>query len=360
MSTRHVRKIFKTAKTAAFAVLSFVMPKRLITLIISGKSDQYNNISCLYAVMKHDSRVRLIKDKPGDLREVLKNYFILARSAVLAVDTSTHYISQLPIATNTKVVYIGHGGGVYKKMAFSTINKGSSPEELHRVARVNGKYDFCICTSNQCIEYVAFNYNIDKSKVKPLGLPRTDFLYDIDIDECRKKFFYKYPDASNKKIILYSPTFRTVNGKRFTPILLDDINTSNEFCILFRGHPTVPPIALPKNWIDVSAWSQNEVLAISDALISDYSSIIFDFAFFRRPIYLFAPDWEEYQKKERELWFSPQDMVGDQFCTDCQTLITKLKAGTDANLWNRFMSACDGHSSKKIAQFLFRVLGDNE
>lgn len=62
--------------------------------------------------------------------------------------------------------------------------------------------------------------------------------------------------------------------------------------IIYRSHPTLK--YNNNNIINVSDLELDFVLSISDILISDYSSIIFDYSFFRRPIVLFVPDLEEY------------------------------------------------------------------
>src|SRR5699024_3254131 len=138
--------------------------------------------------------------------------------------------------------------------------------------------------------------------------PRTDVFFDESYkDLSQKRVFSKYPNIEDKKIILFAPTFRG-NGHRtaFYPFFKLDLERlasyakNNNAVILFKMHQLVRNnIKIPKKYenylIDVHDYTEvNDLLFVSDLLISDYSSIIYEFALLKKPMLFYAFDLEDY------------------------------------------------------------------
>ena len=113
----------------------------------------------------------------------------------------------------------------------------------------------------------------------------------------------------NKKIILYVPTYREYlwddNGKN---LIAPPIHLANwkqklgqEYILLFRAHYTIGTalnIQTDEFLIDVSKYPNlNDLYAIADMMISDYSSCFFDYSILDRPMFCFAYDLDEYKEK---------------------------------------------------------------
>lgn len=355
---------YKVFLRTLYRLLACILAKKYISLIRTTPVDIYTNLSMLYKAFKKDPTVFFVQSCTTSLYEDLYNIYILATSRIWIVDTSCRYVSQFSVSSKTQIIYIGHGGGVYKKMAFAAMPDNASSKEKQRVARVHGKYSYVICSSESACQYVATNYHLPLSRIKALGLPRTDLFYHISIKDCKDIFYYRYPSTRGKKLILYAPTFRTgANGSRYMPVFLESekipLHFYDDFCILFHSHPTVPPPNLSDRWIDVSGYPITELLAIADFLISDFSSIIFDYSFFRRPIFLFIPDFDLYKNKERQLWVMPE-LLSDMICSSTEDLLDKLNSNTNYkdDLWDKYMNACDGNSSNKIVAFIKNLKGN--
>ena len=150
---------------------------------------------------------------------------------------------------------------------------------------------------------------------------QTSFWYDGDIYECgspRNDMYYKsvqYKDNVKKclglsldtKIVLYAPTFRDDHRTDVYNLDLEKIkkslaaNFGGEWCVLVRLHPNVMGkniVELCDNTIDVTSYpDMQELLLISNILITDYSSTIYDAAIMRKIVLLYAPDLEEYKEK---------------------------------------------------------------
>lgn len=102
----------------------------------------------------------------------------------------------------------------------------------------------------------------------------------------------KYNIKKNEKILLYAPTFR----KYDFDYNIELNNISKDYKLLIKLHPGIKKNnIINKNAINVSDYpSLDELLVASDVLISDYSSVVYDFLFYNEEVYLYAPDYDEY------------------------------------------------------------------
>lgn len=155
------------------------------------------------------------------------------------------------------------------------------------------------------------------AKMLYLGSPRSDALFESV--NYRKKICECYHIDTDKRWMLYAPTYRfRKNGAREIHVMgkidLDfqrlrkalKTYSGKEWYILLRLHPGVAiesrKIARQDGVIDVSNYEDSqELVAASDALISDFSSIMFEPAFVGKPVFLYAPDKERYVKEDYEL-----------------------------------------------------------
>ncbi len=148
------------------------------------------------------------------------------------------------------------------------------------------------------------------------GSPRSDILFESE--QYWKKIGDYYQIDFGKKLLLYAPTFRSGTGEEYCPkatnIDLDFARTKRtleerfggEWLILLRLHPAVANQEIqfdkPEYVVNVSGYyDSEELIAASDALITDYSSIMFEPAFVKKPVFLFACDKKEYIDRERTL-----------------------------------------------------------
>lgn len=156
-------------------------------------------------------------------------------------------------------------------------------------------------------------------EVLPSGTPRMDLLFSEN-PEKRRRLKQKLGLPESINIALYAPTFR--ENKTGNPYNLDlavllnglQARWGGEWIILLRLHPHMrndSPILVPSSVpiLDVSTYDDiQELLYVSDVVISDYSSLIFDFALTGRPCFLYTPDLDDYLEKERRLYFDPKDL----------------------------------------------------
>ena len=102
-----------------------------------------------------------------------------------------------------------------------------------------------------------------------------------------------YNVKENEKIILYAPTFR----KYEFDYNLEFNNIGDNYKVFIKLHPGLKNTKIKnKNIINVTNYNNiDELLVSCDILISDYSSIVFDYLFYNDEVYLYAPDYDEYK-----------------------------------------------------------------
>lgn len=176
-------------------------------------------------------------------------------------------------------------------------------------------------------------FRLKDEKMLKSGMPRNDELYKVS-DEQVKAIRQKLNIPEGKKVLLYAPTWResTDGGKTYVIAPPMDVvkwekELGSEYVLLFRAHHfTTKQMGVSFNDFvrDMSNYpSINELMMISDVLISDYSATIFDYSILERPIISFAYDFDTYSK-ERGLYLKLQEELPDGICKSEQEVLDKL------------------------------------
>lgn len=204
------------------------------------------------------------------------------------------------------------------------------------------------------------------------GTPRNDYLINNRQDEV-KQVKERLGILQNKKIVLYAPTFRKDHDMNVYNLEYKKIINSlqkrwgEEWVVLIRLHPHLSSDKLQINWDnqikDVTQWDDiQELLKVSDVLISDYSSLIFDFSFTKRPCFLYVPDLENYIAQDRSLYFEI-DKLPFEIAKSQQELEQKIEGFIEQNYDNKlqqFMGKIgsfeDGQACKRLAEYIAGVI----
>ena len=215
-------------------------------------------------------------------------------------------------------------------------------------------------------------FHAAKESILLCDLPRNDELLNYSKEKTRH-IRKKLNIGDEKKIILYAPTYREYlwdgNGKNLIApqIQLEKWKqTLGPDCILlFRAHYAVGTALNIKTddfVIDVSSYPNlNDLYAISDMMISDYSSCFFDYSILDRPMFCFAYDLDEYQEK-RGLYFDLKDNLPCKVHLDEDTLlfdvknIDETKAIELTKKFHRQFAPYAGHASEVVVNEIVRRL----
>ena len=202
---------------------------------------------------------------------------------------------------------------------------------------------------------------IPRENFSTAGVSRMDLLYRKDREDRLRRFFYRnYPQYRGKKILLWAPTFRGgvhfgfLDGQEEILRLREEL--ADTHAILIKTHR----FAKSGDINSKVRMSAEQLLAVADGLITDYSSIYFDYLYYRKPVILFAPDLEDYERR-RGLYPKYAETPGfvardeDQLRLAIETMDTwadeNYRQAQD-RLWQEQMEFCDGHSTEKLLEEL--------
>ena len=201
-----------------------------------------------------------------------------------------------------------------------------------------------------------------------MGLPRIDYYFENhDLNRIKSDFCKKYGIDFDKKIILYAPTFRDekkynnvfdfLDLKKFNDVL------GEEYVLALRLHPKIKDfyqddIESSENYVDCSDYpSEQELMMISDILITDYSSIMIEFAILDKPILFFVHDLDNYLNTERGFYYDFEKTVPGKIVYSSDELINAIESNDfDKYKMSDFLKtqfdAIDGKSSERVVDFL--------
>lgn len=210
-----------------------------------------------------------------------------------------------------------------------------------RLASEASKWDLFVA-QNPFMESIARSDFLYKGPILRAGYPRNDPIVGVCEDQ-QRQIREKFGIPSGHRVILYAPTWRETAGAGSSRRLVEhlDLQTlsdvlDGDVTFLLRGHNYNAAYTRKKNnspnVIDVTHYSDlNDLINCSDALISDYSSIAFDYLATDKPVIHFAPDLDEFVKR-RGMYGSYSDFTWGPVCLSSSDLV---RAINDLDNWER-------------------------
>ena len=246
--------------------------------------------------------------------------------------------------------------------------KGSRPAELKRLRFQTNAWDYFISPNKYSTQVFrkAFRYN---GEILETGYPRNDILIHQPENVINKvREYLGIPEG--KKVILFAPTFRDWNKNSYYDTLRDlqilSKKIDRDTIVLLRVHyllaTKVSAMGLPKQIINVSTYPDiQELFLISDILITDYSSVMFDFSVLKRPIILYCYDLEEYLY-HRGTYFDIVKHAPGPICRNIDEVINFILNPKTLNDYNekllgfndKFASLEDGNASERVIEKVFK------
>lgn len=209
------------------------------------------------------------------------------------------------------------------------------------------------------------------------GVPRADIFFDEEYKSyVRETLYDRYPYLKDKKVILFAPTFRG-NGQAsaYYPFEILDLKKlyeelHEEYVFLFKIHPFVKnkltiPYEYADFFYDFSSYREvNDLLLITDLLITDYSSVCFEFALLGKPMLFFAFDVEQYIE-DRDFYYNYFDFIPGPLVKSTDGITEAIKKGNFQQEKIRpfvkyFFDDTLGRASKNVVdQLIIPSLEDN-
>lgn len=262
----------------------------------------------------------------------------------------------LPISFSKESVIVLTWHGHQFKKIFADIG---SP------ARNPNIYDYLISPSKNINKYLTSAFQIDSSKIIVTGLPRNDMLFHVK-EKFKKIIKNRYNISKNfKRIILYAPTFRKQHLIAKFPLSKKDFKDLSNYLretgtlLICKSHfankivlyERSPNIIVIDKFTDIQ-----ELIIISDLLITDYSTIFFDFILMQKPVILFPYDLEEYIKfpglyhKLDEITVGPIAKNGNELIEALKTLPVWIPKSKNRiiEIRNKYWDYHDGKSCERF------------
>lgn len=295
------------------------------TLYILEEMNRQNSSACIILVCTR--KIEKAFDKSNVSKKFIvqnldqthpKIIYHLMTSSKVIVDNYIGFLSAVTFQAGTECIQIWHANGAIKKFGLADHSaKLRSSLSQKRFRRVYGNFHKVVVGSDAMADIFHKAFGMDKGRVLKTGMPRTDLFFDYE----KKNEIYRTLDQrikiNHRKIILYAPTFRDQELDHFNLQLdLEKMfeHLSDEYILLIKLHPAIQQqlnleTKYPGFAFDVSGHKKmNDLLLITDLLITDYSSIPFEFSLLEKPMLFFAYDLDQYTK-ERGLWGEYSDLV---------------------------------------------------
>lgn len=274
-----------------------------------------------------------------EIKKLLSFFFIkpyyLARSGIILMDNVFLPLAFISVKKNVKVIQLWHGTGTIKKFG-QDVNTGRL-KELEK--RANSNITHLIANNKKIANMYADIFAVDIDKVYSVGLPKTDEIlsrvHRIEkegINSDKAEVYQKHNLNMEKKLVLYAPTFRDLNLS--SEIMLDYVkalakNLPQSYILGLRLHPYVAGIVEKEsieNVCDLSGDSDlTSLIMASDLLITDYSSIIFEYCITEKPMIFFAYDLEEFSNHGRGFYENYKSYVPGPVARTCSEVVDIIK-----------------------------------
>jgi CDP-glycerol glycerophosphotransferase (TagB/SpsB family) len=235
--------------------------------------------------------------------------YYLATSRLFVVDDYFFPIYVVTRRPGTTVVQTWHASGAFKRMGWSLEGRSfGGGRALRERVPIHANYDVCLVSAQRFVPAYAEAFRQPPERfVCDIGIPSTDVLFNDEAAGVSGRIRERLAIAPGRTVVLYAPTFRGDSGVDPDSGALLDLAElrraiGDTHVVLVRFHPFVRRRlvldGLDGFVVDVSDEPAiEELMLASDALVTDYSSTIFEFSRLGRPIVLFAPDLAAYERQ---------------------------------------------------------------
>lgn len=303
----------------------------------------------------------------------IKNMYNLATSRYVFLADNFFPMAFMKFHNDVIIVQLWHASGLFKKFGYDFVDN-----EYKQLMEIIGeRINYLLVSSKNISEIYAHNFAMDIKKTIPFGTPKLDYYDDFRKSESNKsrirdEFKKNYPNIKDKKIVLYAPTFRETpkynnvfdyfDLKKF----IDEL--SDEYILFVRLHPKMKNFSDMNfdyflnnpNIVNVGDYQdEQELLIVSDMLITDYSSFMAEYSLLHKPIVFFTYDLENYIKNERGFYIDFDNDLPGNVVSDIDQLISLFKSKEfDLTRIDKFLDFqfeyLDSNATKRLVDFVFK------
>jgi len=358
-------------------LLSSIMPiKKRIVFATYRTLKLEDNFKYIYDEVKKenlDYECKLLFKKVGPglmgkvkyLFHMMRAAYYMATSEFFLIDDYYFPVYTVKLRKGTEIVQVWHACGAFKKFGYSTLDKNyGANNDYIKYIPIHTNYSHVLVSSKEVAKYYAEAFNMSEENIEPIGIPRTDLFFDKEKQaKSKEKLYNRYPKLKNKNLVLYAPTFRGTsqsNAKLDIDFDLEEVlnNLPKSTILGLKMHPFVKTRiddSKYDNLIDLSDYDNiNDILLIADMLITDYSSVVFEYSLLEKPIIFYSPDRDLY-KEERDFYYEYESFVPGPILSNTKELIKEINnkdfdKDKIIEFKEKFFDYLDGNSSKRFIE----------
>lgn len=375
-----MRLIRNKAFRGLFKICGAVVPKngRRVLFTSDSRTEIGGNEKYVY-----DRMVELGMDKKYDIhfmyKSNIKEYrsfkdkflftYYLATADYIFMDDFQPEIYKNDYDENVKIIQLWHACGAFKTVGFERLRAKGAPAFNTRVHKC---YTHVPVSSELAAAHNSEAFALSRDKFYSVGVPRTDIFFDEDYKkQTVEKMYEEFPVAKTaKKVILYAPTFRGNGAKTaYFPIHMLNYRKIGEYLkktgsiMIIKMHPFVSnTVKIPDEYkdvfVDATEYREvNDILFITDLLITDYSSVIYEMSLLRKPMMFYAFDLESYVS-ERGFYEPYEKIVPGKIVYNIQELLKALEEEDfESEKLDEFIKRnftyTDGKSTDRVIELVF-------
>lgn len=310
-----------------------------------------------------DEGIRVVK-KEG------KEHLTHLMTAKVIVTNVDFYI-YLPKVEGQIALDTWHGGGAYKTCGFANVQNLTTNRQQRQLKKLYSKVNLYCSSSKAFTQQTIRESRLFQGEVLEVGMPRNDILVKRNSPQIKKKVREYYSLDAETKIVLYAPTYRS--EAEMTNIQRLDVWSLNralserfggKWCCLYRAHHFGAPAEMEDEMDGNAVLSaveypdMQELLYAADALVSDYSSCIWDFSLQYKPVFLYCPDLDKYTSSRD--FYMPIENWHFILTRNQTELEEKIQNFDEAEyrkgieLHHQELGSCEsGHATKLICERIF-------
>lgn len=384
-SSFSIRKLIKRfiRKTRTFLVNIYYahlckkpVVKNRVTFMSGRRNELGGNQLFVYDLIKDNKDIDFhfltFSDPKGHFKwKYVKPFLELyATSSVVVIDDYFRLLNVVKKREDVKLFQLWHACGAFKTFGFTRLGKAGGPKQVSSNHRM---YDYAIVSSANIAKHYAEGFGLSDENIIATGIPRTDIFASSEYSAKTKETLYsKYPSLKDKKVLLFAPTFRG-NGQVSAYFPLDKLDVEKlyddlggEYAIIVKLHPFCKErYKISEKYkdciLDLSNDDElNDLLFITDLLITDYSSVVFEASLLDIPMLFYSYDLTEYVS-ERDFYYEYEYFVPGKIVYNQDELTTSIvNQDFDYNkvdsFKNKFFDNLDGQSSQRVADAIMKVV----
>lgn len=291
----------------------FRLPFKKKVLFLTENSDTLiSNLKLMYDYIdKKEYKVMVYskdKFKAGSIQKLislLTKIVMIAKSDIIFVDNYTPVLTSLNLSKKVELIQLWHAGVGFKSVGYARFGVKGSP---HPYVSSHRKYTGAVVDKEGLEKVYMEVFGCKKDIFISTGMPRLDgYLSEDRIKKVTEKLYNLNSDLKEKKVILFAPTYRGVGSSvAYYDYNQLDLEKIYDYCIssnslfVFKMHGFIKePVEIDDKYkeviLDYSNMDINDLIYISDVMITDYSSCAYEYSLFDRPLIFYRYDKKIYE-----------------------------------------------------------------